>query len=250
MKNNDSLNKILSLYTVSPARKRDISRTVLSGQNELNRLRRSKTPLIRLILEQLKYISPLLWAAQLLAILLLAMLSVNLKNPDLEVRQILFALTPLLAFFAAPELIKSVIYDMSELENVCKNSASKVLMARLIVIGCASLVAITIVTGIASVRYGMPLTRVILYGLVPFNVVNGLNLLIFDLFKVRSSFIAMAVSLCSVVMMNIIAELSFFAVISGIAWSVLFWSTALLLLAALCRFMRTQTEREEYLQWN
>lgn len=241
---------MLSQYTVSPARESDISQTVLMGQNELDRLRRSKTPLMSLVLEQLKFISPLLWATQLLVILLMVILSVNLKDPYLEVRQILFTITPLLAFFTAPELIKSVIYDMSELENVCKNSASKVLMARLIVIGCISLVAITIVTSIVSARYGMPFTQIILYGLVPFNVVNGLNLLIFDLFKVRSSFIAMAVSLCSVVMIKIITGLSFFAAISEIAWSILFWSTALWLLAELCRFMRSQTEREECLQWN
>ncbi|MDP4152782.1 MAG: hypothetical protein Q8865_04975 [Bacillota bacterium] len=250
MKNNDYLNKILSQFTVSPARESDISQTVLMGQNELYRLRRSKTPRMSLVLEQLKFISPLLWVTQLLTILLMVILSVNLMNPYLEVRQILFTITPLLALFAAPELIKSVIYDMSELENVCKNSASKVLLARFIVIGCANLVAITIVTGIVSARYGMTFTQVILYGLVPFNIVNGLNLLVFDLFKVHSSFIAMAVSLCSVVMMKVITELSFFAAIGEIAWSILFLSTALWLLAELCRFMRSQTEREEYLQWN
>lgn len=240
----------MSQYTIPPARENDISQTVWMGQHELDKLTRSKTPLTDLVTQQIRYISPLLWATQLFAIFLMAVLSVNLKNPYLEIRQILCSTTPLLAFFAAPELMKSVIYDMSELENVCKNSASKIFAARLIVIGCMNLAAITLITSIASIRYSMPFTQMILCGLVPFNIVNGLNLFIFDLFKIRSSYIAMAVSLCSVIIMKIITELSFFAAISEIAWGILFGSTALWLLAELFRFMRTQTTKEESLQWN
>ena len=250
MKNKDSLIKILPDFTVSPAKENDIAQTVLMGQNELNKLTRNKTPFMDLFAQQLKYISPLLWVTQLLAILLMVVLSVNLKEPYSEVPEIIFTITPLLAFFAAPELIKSVIFDMSELEKVCKNSAPKILMARLMVISCINLAAITITTSIVSARYGMPFTQIILYGLVPFNIVNGLNLLIFDLFKVRSSFIAKAVSLCSVVIMKIISELSFFTAINDIAWIILFWISALLLLTELFRFMRIQIEKEEYLQWN
>ena len=241
---------MLSQYKVPQAKENDISNTVLMGQNEINRLVRNKTPLMDLVIDQLRYISPLLWVTQFFAILLTVILSANLEDPYLEVQQILFAITPLLALFAVPELIKSAVYGMSELENVCKNSASKVLIARLLGIGCINLVAITVVTVTISVRYGLPFTQTILYGLVAFNIVNGINLFVFDLFKVRSSFMAMAVSLCAVVIMKIITELSFFAAISEMTWSILFWSTAVLLLAELCRFMRSMAIKEEYIQWN
>ncbi|OCN03430.1 hypothetical protein A7X67_11130 [Clostridium sp. W14A] len=246
----DYLKGILEHYETPQAKEYDISNTILMGQNELNRLVRSKTPLMELILDQLKYISPLLWASQLLAIILIVILSANLKNPYIEVRQILFEITPLLSLFAVPELIKSAVYGMSELENTCKNSASKVLTARLIVIGGVNLMVITIMTATMSNQYDLPFLHVIIYGLIPFNIVNGLNLVIFDLFKVRSSFIAIAVSLGSAVIVNASIYFRSFYAISEIAWIILFWSTAVLLLIEIYRFLHTMANKEEYIQWS
>lgn len=250
MKDKDFMKQMLEQYEVPQAKESDISNTIQMGQNELNRLVRNKTPFMNLIIDQLKYISPLLWATQLLAIILIVVLSANLEDPYLEVRQILFEITPLLALFAVPESIKSAVYGMSELENVCKNSASKVLTARVLVIGCINLAAITIITVSVSARYGLPFSQIILYGLVPFNIVNSINLIVFDLFKVRSSFVAIAGSLCVVTIMKIITELSFFTAISEMTWSVLFLVTTVLLLAELCQFMRSMANKEEYIQWN
>jgi len=250
LKDKDFMKQMLEQYEVPQAKESDISNTIQMGQNELNRLVRNKTPFMNLIIDQLKYISPLLWATQLLAIILIVVLSANLEDPYLEVRQILFEITPLLALFAVPESIKSAVYGMSELENVCKNSASKVLTARVLVIGCINLAAITIITVSVSARYGLPFSQIILYGLVPFNIVNSINLIVFDLFKVRSSFVAIAGSLCVVTIMKIITELSFFTAISEMTWSVLFLVTTVLLLAELCQFMRSMANKEEYIQWN
>lgn len=250
MNDKDCLKRILEHYETPQAKEHDISNTILMGQNELNRMAHSKTPLMELILDQLKYISPLLWATQFLAIILIVILSANLKNPYIEVRQLLFEITPLLAFFAVPELIKSAVYGMSELENACKNSASKVLTARLIVIGCVNLIVITIMTATISNQYNLPFVHVIIYGLIPFNIVNGLNLVIFDLFKVRSSFVAIAVSLGSAVVVNAATYFRFFYMTSEITWIILFWSTTALLLIEIYRFMNSIANKEEYLQWS
>lgn len=241
---------MLEQYKVPRARERDISNTVRIGQEELNRLIPGKTPLICIVRDQIRYLSPLLWMTQLLAIILMAVLSAGIENPYAEIRKIVFEITPLLSLLAVPELIKSAAYGMSELENVCKNSAPKVFTARLIVIGCANLAAITIITASVSVRYGFPFSQVILYGLVPFNTVNDINLLVFDRFRVRSPFIAITVSLCMMLIMKTITDLSFFAGISEMMWSVLFWVTAALLFAELCRLMRSTVNQEEYIQWN
>ncbi|WP_294853423.1 hypothetical protein [uncultured Oscillibacter sp.] len=250
MKDKDFIKKMLEQYEVPQAKERDISNAIQMGQHELYKLVCNKTPFKYLITDQLKYISPLLWATQLLAIILIAVLFVNLESPYLEVKKIIFEITPLLSIFAVPELIKSAIYGMSELENVCKNSASKALTARLLVIGCINLVAITIITAFVSVRYALPFSQIILYSLVPFNIINSINLIVFELFKVRSSFIAITVSLCMVIIMKIITDLSFFTTISEMTWGVLFWITTALLIADLCRFMRSMENKEEYIQWN
>lgn len=250
MRDKNSIQQMLEQYKVPQAKERDISNTIRTGQNELNRLVPSKTPLIYIVKDQIRYISPLLWTTQLLAIILMAILSINIENPYVEIRKIVFEITPLLSLLAVPELIKSAIYGMSELENICKNSASKVFTARLIAIGCINLAALTIITASVSMRYGFPFSQIILYGLVPFNIVNCINLLVFDLFKVRSSFIAITVSLCMVIIMKIITDLSFFIDVSEMMWSILFLVTAALLFAELCWFMRSIVNKEEYIQWN
>lgn len=250
MNDKDFLKKILGRYEISQAKERDISATILIGQNEFNKIVHKKISLWELTRDQLMYVSRLLWATQLLAVILTVILSSNFENPPFQIREILFKTVPLLTIFAVPELIKSVIYGMSELENACMKRATKVLTARLLVIGCVNLVVITLVTASLSGRYNLPFMNVVIYGLIPFNIVNGLNLAVFDLFKVRSSFIAIAVSLGSATIVNAATYFKFFYKISELTWIIIFLITSVLLLIEMFRFMHSMTNKEEYVQWS
>lgn len=250
MKNRDDFNKMLNEYDVPQVKESDITSTILLGQEMLGKMVRSKTSFGILLKDQVRYISPYLWVTQIVAIVVTILLSANLVNPYLEIQKILFSIIPILAFFAVPELIKSVTYGMSELENTCKNSVIKILVARLFIIGGINLVAITIIIAFVSIHYSMQFTQTVLYGLVPFNIVNGINLLVFHFVKIRSFVTASSISLCLIVLMKLIAEFSFFTAISQTVWFILFVVSTVFLMAELYYFLYYITKREVFIQWN
>ncbi len=103
---------------------------------------------------------------QIVAIIVTILLFANLTVPHFEIQKILFSVTPILAFFAVPELVKSAVYGMNELEGTCKNSVSKVLAARLFILGSINLVVITMIIALCLSSI-VCLYSTVLYGLVP-----------------------------------------------------------------------------------
>ena len=250
LKDRDNLNEMLNQYQVPPGKESDISMTILLGQEMMSSMVHSKTPFSILLKNQARYISPYLWGTQIVAIIVTILLFANLTVPHFEIQKILFSVTPILAFFAVPELVKSAVYGMTELEGTCKNSVSKVLVARLFILGSINLVVITMIIAFVSIKYSMPFTQTVLYGLVPFNIVNGINLLVFHFAKIRSFAVSSGISLCLIVLMNLITELSFFVAISQTMWIILFVVTTAFLLAELYYFMHSITNKEVLIQWN
>ncbi|WP_026477490.1 hypothetical protein [Alkaliphilus transvaalensis] len=250
MKDKDRFKEVLHQYQVPHGREENISKTILAGQKIMERMTPSKTAFSGLLREQARYISPYLWLTQIIAIIMTIVLSINLIDPYLEVQRILFILTPILAFFAVPELIKSMIYGMSELEDTCKNSMSKILVARLFIIGSINLVALTIMITFLSIQHQIPFTQVVLYGLVPFNIVNGIHLFMLHFIKIRSSVASISISLCLVALMKMLTDLSFFIAITETIWIVLFVVTTVFFLIELYYFMRGITNKEVFIQWN
>lgn len=250
LKDRVNFNEMLNKYQVTPSKESDISKTVLLGQEMMSRMVRPKTPFSILLKNQARYISSYLWITQIVAIIVTILLSSNLTEPHLEIQRILFSITPILGFFAVPELLKSAIYGMSELEDICKNSVSKILTARLFIIGSINLVAITTIIAFVSIQHSMPFIQTIIYGLVPFNIVNGINLLIFHFLKIRSLAVSSSISLCLIALMKLITEFSFFTAISQRMWIILFVASTVFLLAELYNFMYSITNKEVFIQWN
>lgn len=250
MKNKHQFKKLLHQYEVPLANEKDIETTIAIGQNMLDHSVLRKTSIVSLMINQAKYISPFFWVAQFVAIIITVLLTTILNEPYAELQKILFSITPLLAFFAVPELIKSMLHGMMELEYVSKNSPAKILLLRLLIIGCINLTTITIMATFVAVQYSIPFTQAILYGLVPLNVVIGMNLFVFHIVKIRSSSITIGVTTCLVVLMKLITELSFFTVIGQTMWVVLFIATTAFLLIELYYFVAAMTKKEAAYQWN
>lgn len=250
MKDRDRFKEMLHQYHVPYGAEEDIARTILEGQKVMTGIVSSKTAFSVLLKEQAKYISPFLWMTQLIAITLTILLSIHLIDPYLEIQRILFTLTPILAFFAVPELVKNMVCGMSELEDTCKNNVSKILVARLFIIGSVNLVALTIMITFLSIQHQIPFTQVVLYGLVPFNIVNGIHLLVFHFIKIRSSVASISVSLALVALMKMLTELSFFIAISETMWMILFVVSTAFFLAELYHFIKDITSKEVLIQWN
>lgn len=250
MKNRNRFKEMLHQYHVPHGAEEDISRTILVGQKVMEEMVPSKTAFSVLLREQAKYISPFLWMTQLIAIIMTILLSIHLTDPYIEIQRILFTLTPILAFFAVPELIKSMVYGMAELEDTCKNSVSKILVARLFIIGSVNLVALTIMITFLSIQHQIPFTQVVLYGLVPFNIVNGIHLLVFHFVKIRSSAASISISLGLVALMKMLTNLNFFIAITETMWISLFVVSTALFLAELYYFINDKKNKEVLIQWN
>ncbi|ABR48164.1 hypothetical protein Amet_2001 [Alkaliphilus metalliredigens QYMF] len=250
MKDRDGFKEILQQHHVPHGKEEDIAKTIRLGQNVMDRMVPSKTAFSVLLREQARYISPYLWVTQLIAIIMTMTFSINLIDAYLEIQRILFVLTPILAFFAVPEVIKSMVYGMSELEDTCKNSVSKILVARLFIIGSVNLVALTIMITFLSIQHQIPFTQVVLYGLVPFNIVNGIHLLVFHFVKIRSTVASISISLCLVALMKMLADLSFFIAITETMWVILFVLSTGFFLAELYHFIKDITNKEVLIEWN
>jgi hypothetical protein len=250
LKDRDDFKEMLNQYHVPHGKESDISMTIQLGQKNMSRMVRFKTPIGILIKEQARYVSPYLWATQIIAIIITILLSANLTDSNFEIQKLLFSITPMLTFIAVPELIKSAVCGMSELELTCKNSVSKILATRLFIIGSINLVAITIIITFISIQYNTPFIRIVLYGLVPFNIVNGINLLVFHFAKIRSFAVASSISLCLIVLMKLITEFSFFTDISQTMWIILFVTSTVFLLAEIYYLMKSMTNKEVLIPWN
>ena len=182
---------------VPPPVENRIAQTIIAGQDYMSRHIPGRTSVWLLFGQQLKYISPFLWAAQFSA-LVIVVYAVMLNEPNLYTAQnILFQLAPLTALLAIPELLKDVFHDMSELERSCKNSGSTVLLMRLIAVGGINLFALSLFVGILAGVWGYNFPALALYAVVPYNLVNVICLGVVQLFKIKGKSAALAVSLLS-----------------------------------------------------
>ena len=123
MKDQDrNFKEILGAYTVAPADETDIQKTILAGKQLLMKNPVQELRWYRRIVNQFKYISPLLWFSQLLAIGI-CMLLISQISSDTDMTAILSAISFIVALLGVvgfPEVCKSFSYQMWELEQSCK----------------------------------------------------------------------------------------------------------------------------------
>ena len=134
--------KILGAYTVAPADETDIQKTVLAGKRLLMKNPVQELRWYRRIVNQFKYISPLLWFSQLLAIGL-CMLLISQIGSDTDLTAILSAISFIVALLGVvgfPEVCKSFSYQMWELEQSCKYNLRQIVAIKLSIIGTIDLI--------------------------------------------------------------------------------------------------------------
>jgi len=126
---------ILDRDYVPEINENSIDIVVSIGQRYMETHTPRKTPLLSLFTEQIKYISPLLWFCQFIAIILISALIALQTDYVNNVRSVLLQVTPLISVMAVPELIKDTLYNMTELEYSCKNRGGTILIMRLVAVG-------------------------------------------------------------------------------------------------------------------
>lgn len=145
MKDQDRYFKeILGAYTVAPADETDIQKTILAGKQLLMKNPVQELHWYRRIVNQFKYISPLLWFSQLLVIGI-CMLLISQISSDTDMTAILSAISFIVALLGVvgfPEVCKSFSYQMWELEQSCKYNLRQIIAIKLSIIGTIDLIII------------------------------------------------------------------------------------------------------------
>ncbi len=183
--------------SIPPSNESRIKQTIALGQEYMQRHIPEKTPFLSLFHEQVKYISPFLWITQFAALIIILSATMGGEPNVLTAQNMLFQLAPLSALFAVPELMKGSLYNMSELESSCKNSGSVILLMRLIAVGCINMATLLLFTGIMTGTWQQSFFSLILYAVVPYNLVNVICLALILMLKIRGSNAALTVSVLS-----------------------------------------------------
>lgn len=164
--------KILETYTVAPADETNIQKTVLAGKQLLMKSTVQELRWYKRIINQFKYISPLLWFSQLFVIGL-CMLLISHIGSDTDMTATLSAISFIVALLGVvgfPEICKSFSYQMWELEQSCKYNLRQLIAIKLTIIGTLDLLIILAITFFTCLQTELPMWEMALYLFVPFNL--------------------------------------------------------------------------------
>ena len=103
-----------------------------------------KTPYVRLFSQQLRYISPLFWIWQIIVFLGVMILAAAVPKGEMFAGELLYYTGPLVGILAYPEMFRDLFYDMSEIENSCKNNSATLFVMRLLIVGVMNLLLLTL----------------------------------------------------------------------------------------------------------
>lgn len=205
MKNKRNANGRFPPETIPKPDENKRKQTIRLGHEYMNQNIPQKTSPLYLFLEQIKYISPVLWATQFLALIVVSFIAANGELNVPMAQRILFQTAPLTALFAVPELVKDVFFRMWELEKSCKNNSSTLLLMRLIGVGCINVFLLCVFAALFAGSLGQNFFSLILFVLVPYNGVNIINLFFLSVFKIKGHGTSVAVSMLSCAILYVVS---------------------------------------------
>jgi len=147
-----------------------------------------KTSRYGFLLAQIGYIRKRVWIVTLLAVVpALVILWPKITENALGFVWVVSSLFPFIALAGITEIARSVSHNMAELEISCKFSFSSVVLARLGILGCANVIAFTIIIMSFRVAGSVDALRLGAYLLVPFLLACSLSLFVFNRMQSRES---------------------------------------------------------------
>ena len=139
-------------------------RTIALGVRHMRLCRPAKMPLARLCGLQMGSISPLYWAAQLLALIAMLCLRSGGAEDTASAQLAMIVYAAVISTLACPELMRDIFCRMSEIELSCRISGAELLAVRLLIIGAADLVGISAAAAIAAAKFQTELAVTLVTG--------------------------------------------------------------------------------------
>lgn len=130
-----------------------MERTIELGKLRMRSYKTRSMPISRLIALQLGRFSPLYWAAQLLALFAMLCLEGTGKQDTEAGLTAMIVYAGAISLFACPELMRGISYKMSEIEQSCRISASRLMVSMLLIIAAVDLVALVPAAFIAAAKF-------------------------------------------------------------------------------------------------
>ena len=212
-----------------------------------------KTPYIRLFSQQLRYISPLFWIWQIVVFLGVMFLAVAVPKGEMFAGELLYYTGPLVGILAYPEMFRDLFYDMSEIENSCKNNSAALFVMRLLLVGAMNLLLLTLLAVVISTAWDDSLLRTVVFGLTPSLWINLITLPLLRVARIRrrigalvlSSCLTAAWMICSMKLRPLEMEFG-----SMLLWAAALAMASILLGAELGMLIKEQRDGGENILWN
>lgn len=230
----------------------DIQNTILYGFHYMETHIPQKTSISRLAFDQIHYISPVLWAAQFVALILLIFAAFTARDMSYDMAMnTLFLLASLTAIFAIPELFKDVSCGVLEIEMTCKNNCASIFSIRLIIVGFLNITMITLFSSILSAEWGLRFWSIILYGLIPVNLIYIFNFLLFRMLKICGRFSVLSCSVITAFLVyTILSGITAIVQLSEAVWVGIFALTSSILIGQCINEISRFSKRQEVVLWN
>ena len=155
-----------------------------------------KMPYVRLFSQQLRYISPLFWIWQIIVFLGVMILAVAVPKGEMFAGELLYYTGPLVGILAYPEMFRDLFYDMSEIENSCKNNSATLFVMRLLIVGVMNLLLLTLLAVVTSTAWDDSFLRTVIFGMTPFLWIHLITLPLLRVTQIRSRIGALVLSAC------------------------------------------------------
>lgn len=236
----------LEAYIVAPADEADIQKTILAGKQLLMKNPVQELGWYRRIVNQFKYISPLLWLSQLLAIGI-CMLLISQIDSNTDMTAILSAISFIVALLGVvgfPEVCKSFSYQMWELEQSCKYNLRQIVAIKLSIIGTIDLIIILAVTLFTSIQTKLPMWEMALYLFVPFNLACIVSFFITGLARNKNSVLPIFPAGFGIAFLMLLGinRFSLYQSVSVPIWLILCFGTFVILVWKAAQFIKGMDE--------
>ena len=142
-------------------------RTMLAEGQRADRMERQRAGLVAFVWNQVRYVPAWTWMAQ--AALVALMCTIAFSSGDhTAMKMAIGILSAMTVLVGAPTVHSSKQNGMAELEYSCPNNAASVMVARLVVLGCSSSLAVAVMIGATSLSLETSAFCVVLWSAPPF----------------------------------------------------------------------------------
>lgn len=217
-------------YLIKPENNENLKATIFEAKELLLAQSKYKYTRWNLCILQFKSISKLFWLLQFMCFSLFVLRFPNANNMD-SIQIIFLTVSPIMAFYLLPELYKSQIYNMAELEATCFNIPAKTTGIKLMLTSISNIVVILIMSLILGIYHQLNIWEILFRGLIPFNVAVAITLVFFGIVRVKSPYAMVTVAIIFSLVLSQFREVG--AVISA-CWTSIYLISLLGVIVLLC----------------